>query len=491
MPLWSLTKERVDKLRHQIGDKEMEIDALIKLSKEDIWRKDLDDFLAEWRFQLEDEIRRERKNASMGRRASSKLMTGGRVPGAKKKKIAGGDADEDYAVAAPKAKKSAIAKPKGGLLDYLNKSSSTKPPKKPPLDGADEINDDADMPVEILPKKDRGPPKSQPKPPKKPSLDGADGINDDADIAVEILPKKDRGAPKSQQMKEDDIFDSVVIPSSKPPSQTRANRKPVKYTVLSDSESGISDEDFEQEVPPKKSKGTSKLSSEQKEDDIFDAPATSTTSKPASIARKNRKPVKYTISSDSEFEDAGQDSEEVLPKKNRVPPKPKEDSVIGETFATSSSKPTSLSRVNRKPVKYAELIDSDIDSCSDPLDDVTKMVKGIGHANANPSTDTRTLFSERSRPGSSSGLKTGTKASKVASDFDPDETDYTKLVPQQSPRRSLLVKSKDVKVTDEPDDEDDFEFTKPKSRVAATKAKPAASSAKSKPRGRTKKEASN
>jgi len=187
-----------------------------------------------------------------------------------------------------------------------------------------------------------------------------------------------------------------------------------------------------------------------------------------------------------------------LPKKNRAPPKPKEDqkkdSVIGETFATSSSKPTSLSRVNRKPVKYAELIDSDIDSCSDPLDDVTKMVKGIGHANANPSTDTRTLFSERSRPGSSSGLKTGTKASKVASDFDPDETDYTKLVPQQSPRRSLLVKSKDVKVTDEPDDQDDFEFTKPKSRVASTKAKPAASSAKagiSKPRGRAKKEASN
>src|SRR5699024_5978024 len=52
MAIWSLTQERVDKLRKQIGEKEMEIDALIKLSKEDIWKQDLEDFISEWRFQL-------------------------------------------------------------------------------------------------------------------------------------------------------------------------------------------------------------------------------------------------------------------------------------------------------------------------------------------------------------------------------------------------------------------------------------------------------
>src|SRR2546429_1610559 len=40
----------------------------------------------------------------------------------------------------------------------------------------------------------------------------------------------------------------------------------------------------------------------------------------------------------------------------------------------------------------------------------------------------------------------------MPTDFDADETDYSKLVPQQSPRRSLLVKPKDVKLSDYDDD---------------------------------------
>ena len=51
MPIWSLTKERVEKLLKQVGDKELEIDTLLKLTKEDLWKRDLDEFIAEWRFQ--------------------------------------------------------------------------------------------------------------------------------------------------------------------------------------------------------------------------------------------------------------------------------------------------------------------------------------------------------------------------------------------------------------------------------------------------------
>jgi DNA topoisomerase-2 len=54
MPLWSLTQERVEKLLRQIGDKEMEVDILMKKSKEDLWKHDLGEFIAEWRLQLEE-----------------------------------------------------------------------------------------------------------------------------------------------------------------------------------------------------------------------------------------------------------------------------------------------------------------------------------------------------------------------------------------------------------------------------------------------------
>ena len=45
MPIWSLTQERVDRIKKQIGDKEVEIDVIIKLSPKDLWNQDLDDFV--------------------------------------------------------------------------------------------------------------------------------------------------------------------------------------------------------------------------------------------------------------------------------------------------------------------------------------------------------------------------------------------------------------------------------------------------------------
>src|SRR5438045_9559198 len=100
MPLWSLTQERVDKLLGQIGDKETEIDTLIKLSKEDLWKKDLDDFIAEWRFQLEDEKQRQRAvvKSVKNRRTSKKFAI------AKNRKGLGNDSGgEDFEM--PKASK--------------------------------------------------------------------------------------------------------------------------------------------------------------------------------------------------------------------------------------------------------------------------------------------------------------------------------------------------------------------------------------------------
>ncbi|KAI9811082.1 MAG: DNA topoisomerase 2 [Pycnora praestabilis] len=130
MAIWSLTKERVEKLLQQIGDKESEIDALIKLSKEDLWTKDLDCFINEWELQLDEEAQRAKKVASLGRRASTKLKIGAKGPPARKVKNEGDDPD-DFDFGAPKPKKPAVmhrVEPKQGLLGYLSKKS---PPGKP------------------------------------------------------------------------------------------------------------------------------------------------------------------------------------------------------------------------------------------------------------------------------------------------------------------------------------------------------------------------
>lgn len=131
MPIWSLTKERVEKLLRQVGDKEIEIDTLIKLTKEDLWTRDLDDFLAEWRFQLDDEAKRQKKVASMGRRASKKLNIAGGAAGRKRKNDSD---DDDFNVAPVKVKKTTMPKKEvGGLLSYMMPETKTKasPKSKP------------------------------------------------------------------------------------------------------------------------------------------------------------------------------------------------------------------------------------------------------------------------------------------------------------------------------------------------------------------------
>ena len=137
MPIWSLTQERVEKLMRQIGDKEHEIDTLIKLTKEDLWRADLDEFIKEWRFQLQDEADRRKEARKLGRRESRKLKTGTSAAAARKRK-AYGEEDSDFE-AGGRAKKTAVAKKEapaikknlkqGGLLSHLQPLSNEEKEK--------------------------------------------------------------------------------------------------------------------------------------------------------------------------------------------------------------------------------------------------------------------------------------------------------------------------------------------------------------------------
>src|SRR5947207_8615275 len=104
MAIWSLTKEKVDKLRAECQAKEEEIDELVKLSPKDLWVRDLDVFIEEWRRQLkEDEIRATSKSAL---KKSKKVKTAA-GKGVAKKLLTGsdGDSDDDFVIK-PKTKMS-------------------------------------------------------------------------------------------------------------------------------------------------------------------------------------------------------------------------------------------------------------------------------------------------------------------------------------------------------------------------------------------------
>jgi DNA topoisomerase II len=99
MPIWSLTEERVAKLLKQIGDKELQIDQLIKVQPKQMWTDDLDVFINEWHVQLSDEKKRRKKNEASGRRGSSKLGLAGKGP---KRKRKDDESDDDFLVAKKK-----------------------------------------------------------------------------------------------------------------------------------------------------------------------------------------------------------------------------------------------------------------------------------------------------------------------------------------------------------------------------------------------------
>ncbi|KAI9685554.1 MAG: DNA topoisomerase 2 [Bathelium mastoideum] len=139
----------------------------------------------------------------------------------------------------------------------------------------------------------------------------------------------------------------------------------------------------------------------------------------------------------------------------------------------------------RKPVKYAVSDDDSDDNGNDLLGDVSSMVKGIGPGDAG-----RALFRQSiSRPNSSDHVpSTHTKVAPrptakdnvvdLGGDSDIDDTDYAKLVPKDSPQKPAARAARDIKVSDDEDNEESLDvLTAPpvkKTSKAAAATKPAA-----------------
>ena len=245
MAIWSLTQERVEKLLKQIGDKQAEIDVLDKLSKEDLWKKDLDDFIGEWRFQLEDEENRQRKVSRLGRRVSQKLKTQIKG-GGKKRKAFGDDASDSEFSGGNKAKKAAVAKrvqPKAGLLSHLSQV-------KPKPSTVTTVLSNGASTTSLLSRENEKP-APKPKSDFWMTIDGA--LDSDEDVKAAPVLEKAKMAPvsskpavvkKKLEAEDDSADEEVTRPKAGAARKPRAAaRKPVKYNVVDDdSDSDLGDD---------------------------------------------------------------------------------------------------------------------------------------------------------------------------------------------------------------------------------------------------------
>jgi DNA topoisomerase-2 len=207
MPIWSLTQERVDKLKAQMLAKKEEQTALELLSEKDLWCQDLDAFVNEWEVQLQEEADYQKGIRNTKRRISSKIGAGKAVGKSKK-------TDDDYA---PKAAKTAKPEPK--IIKVEPKKSS-------------------DAFLKMFNKQAR---------PTKPGF-GKDGVSEDEEV--------NGGAAMGSS---DDDFDALVAvkpsrsasqtsraPSEQPAGDRRAKRAAAaapKKWVIDDDEESDSDDD--------------------------------------------------------------------------------------------------------------------------------------------------------------------------------------------------------------------------------------------------------
>jgi DNA topoisomerase-2 len=243
MPIWSLTQERVERIQKQIGDKELEIDVIIKLSPKDLWNQDLDDFVEAWTNSIEEDAQRKKKLRNSGRRASAKLGTAG---GKTKKKKARAGSDDDSEYEGGKKKSTALkaiqdrakAKGKGSLWgNFLADGPPKAVPEKLKAEPKVVELDDEFMDIDQIDTKP-----------------GAEREHDSELVAVKkkgrLAAAKPKAPSKAIQLdadSDDDPFlDVAEEPVKKPaPVPTRAARaaKPKKYIVDDDSDASSFNDD--------------------------------------------------------------------------------------------------------------------------------------------------------------------------------------------------------------------------------------------------------
>lgn len=414
MQIYSLTLERLERLKKQIRDKKAEHDELEALDEKDLWCKDLDDFVEEWdnQMRLDDEIRNNIRK--MGRRTSRKIGAGK----GSRKKADDDDFDPGKKKARGKAAMKKIVMPIQSTQQRLF-STEAKKPKPVVTDGADSDFDDDDF-ASLKKTTEKATTKAASKPAvaKVPSP-VVDISDDDTDFAALATNRGKRAAAK----------------------------KPIPVD-LSDED----DEDFEDFVEPAQvtrkpaaAKEPSPMDlSEEDEDD------TALPTKPQRKTATAKKPTPIDLSDE--------ESDSVLPsktqKKAAIAKKPSSDESAAEQETTVEDVAPAAGRSKRaaaaKKKTWVFSDDEDDESQDDGdgmLGDVGAMVRGIGEPAAASNNGRLSLFAmSRSEHGNPVVPKLKTKQSRTF-DFDsPDDTNYELLAkssPQKPPEIDELMSDDD------------------------------------------------
>ncbi|PHH86261.1 hypothetical protein CDD83_10488 [Cordyceps sp. RAO-2017] len=125
MPIWSLTVERLEKLKAAILRKKAEHDELLAKSEKDLWCADLDEFSVEWDRQLALDAEIKTSIRRMGRRVSKKIGAG------RGRKAKDEDAYEPEKKGRGKAKAAPKAETKSAQRFAEMFSAKPKPKKEP------------------------------------------------------------------------------------------------------------------------------------------------------------------------------------------------------------------------------------------------------------------------------------------------------------------------------------------------------------------------
>jgi DNA topoisomerase-2 len=242
MPIWSLTQERVERIKRQIGDKELEIDVIIKLSPKDLWIRDLDDFIESWHTTNAEDKARRKKVRQGGRRASAKLGTTGKI---KKKKVRAESDDDDFEVGKKKStalkaiQDRAKNKGKGSLWGNFLENGPAKAEEKPKVVELDDDDDFMD-----IDKIEQRPTEAQDE------VSEVVAVKQKAPALVKKAPAKP--APVHLDSDDDDVFLAAAEEPIKKAVPARAARttKPKKFVVSDDSDASDALGDITELVKP-------------------------------------------------------------------------------------------------------------------------------------------------------------------------------------------------------------------------------------------------
>ncbi|KAK7059215.1 DNA topoisomerase 2 [Paramarasmius palmivorus] len=360
MPIWNLTREKIEKLRQQAADKESELIETLNRSPKDMWNTDLDKFLETLeRVEEERSIHAQQGLRKKGKKKNTVLQTRKSL-GSKRDD----DGDDDFKpIKAAAKKKPAASKPPASTAAANEKPAAPK--RKTATAAAKKVKEESDTEMydpddaEDVPKKP---------PPKRKPANTVKKAKEESDI--DMYMDDDQEAPKKPLRRQAAAAKPIVdVTSDDDDEWEMLDQKGAS------SKSSAGDARSDLEALPAKSKGkgkaVSRLSKSEDESDIEVLPTKSKGKGKVAPKRKSPEP-------DEDADEDGADSSKPAPSK-----KAKVTDFFGKTGASGSTStekkaPEKKSitksmkpRSPPKPKKATKILQSD-DSDGDMYDELPK-----------------------------------------------------------------------------------------------------------------------